>query len=131
MQRPAQRAERGVVLDVAARVPAAGPAQQHVELHVHEAGQQRHVAEVDLGRAVRQLGRVDRGDAFALDDDHRRRPHLARVDVDPPIGAQNDGASGVLGSRPGLDQEVEVRGAGVGDVGWRHASTGNDTMTSE
>ena len=58
VQRAAQRAERGVVLHVAALVPAARPAQEHVELHVHEPGQQRDVAEVDLGRAARHLGRV-------------------------------------------------------------------------
>ena len=44
----------------------------------------------------------------------RGRAHLAGVDVDPAVGAQDDRAV-AHGMR--LDQQVEVRGAGVGDVG--------------
>ncbi len=90
-ERPPQCAERGIVLHVAARVPTTGPAQEHVQLHVHETRQQRDVAEIDLGRVARQLGRIHRRDAFTLDDDHRRRSHYPRVDVDPPIRPQDEG----------------------------------------
>ena len=87
VHRAAQRAVGRIVLHAVHRVGqtlgTAGPADEQVELHVHQAGQQRDVAEVDLGRIVGQLGGIDRRDAVAVDHDHRRRAHLARVDVDP------------------------------------------------
>ena len=50
------------------------------------AGQQRHVAQVDLGGGGREVGRVHADDLVPLDDDHRRRAHLTGVDIDPAVG---------------------------------------------
>ena len=128
VDRGAQRAEHGVVLH-AVHGAAHGrrgvrAAEEEVDLHVHQARQQRHVAEVDLGRRRRHVGRVDRGDAVALDDDDGRRTDLARVDVDPTVGTQDgdvshgvgstkqvkyaDPLSGTRGLEPHLDGERHV-----------------------
>ena len=79
-----------LVLDVAAGVPAVRAPHQHVDLHVHETGQQRDVAELDLARIPGWLVGVQRRKAVALDHDHGRRAHPPRLDVDPAVGAQHD-----------------------------------------
>ncbi len=93
VHRAAQGAIDGVVLHavhgVGQAVRTARPTDQQVELHVHQARQQRDVAEVDVRRIGRQLSRIHRLDALAVDDDHRRRMHLAGVDVGPALGAQD------------------------------------------
>jgi len=63
--------------------------QQSVDVRIDEAGQQRHVAEVDhLG--VRGDGAADRFDLVAADDDDRRRNDRAAAAVDHPRGAKRD-----------------------------------------
>ena len=66
----------GVVLDAVHRVGQplgpTGSADEHVELHVHEARHERDVAEVDLVRRRRQLGRVHRRDAIPFHHDRGR-----------------------------------------------------------
>ena len=95
---PPQGAERGVVLDVAPGVSPVRAAHEHVELHVHEAGEQRDVPEVELVGGGRELGRVHRGDAVAVDDDDRGRANFPRVDVDPAVSPKNDGRAHGTGS---------------------------------
>ena len=76
-QRPVHRRVLHPVHRVGQPVGAARSADEHVELHVHEAGEQRHVAQVDLGGRGRELGRVDADDLVPVDDDHGGRAHLA------------------------------------------------------
>ena len=106
---------------------AAGGADEEVQLHVHEPGQERDVAEVDLGRAGRDLGRVHPDDAVPLHHDHRRRPHLAGVDVDPAIGAKDGGVAHGAGSTTSSRSATPESGM----RGWCQHSTGNDTMIIE
>ena len=77
VHRTAQCAIGGVVLNaVHRRRQALGPtgaADEQVELHVHQARQQRDVPEVDDRGRIRQwpFG-IDRGDALPVDHHHRR-----------------------------------------------------------
>ena len=127
----AECSERGIVLDVAAAVPAVRSAQQHVDLHVHQPGQQRDVAQVDLPRAVGNGVGVDRGDAISFDDDRGGLAHLARVDVDPPVRPQNGLLDLRLSHGRGSMMRSRYAAPLSGTCGWRQASTGNDAMTSE
>ena len=102
-------------------------ADEQVELHVHEAGQEREVAEVDLGPGGGDTDRVDRGDAVALDDDDRGRPHLAGLHVDPAGRTKRDAVGHGTGSMTLSNEADPVSGT----RGWPHASTGNDTMIIE
>jgi hypothetical protein len=88
----AQGAERRIVLDIAPRVPPMGPAEQHVDLHVHEAGQQRDVPEVDGPRARGRRRGIHGRNACALDGDHGGRTHPAGIDVEPAARPEDDGA---------------------------------------
>ena len=74
---PRKRAVRGVVLHTVHRVRqtlrTAGSADEQVELHVHQAGQQRDVAEVDLVvESAGTLSGIHRRDPVAVDHHHRR-----------------------------------------------------------
>ena len=59
-QRPVDRRVLHPVHRVGQPVGAARPPDEHVELHVHQPGQQGDVAQVDLGRRRRELRRVRR-----------------------------------------------------------------------
>ena len=88
-----------VVLDRAhVRRPVA--AHQEVELHVHEPGEQRHVAELDDLGVARQCTRRHVADAVALDHDHARFHEGAGVEVEQPVGPQHDRVVGRTGARP-------------------------------
>ena len=96
----AQRAQRGVVLHRVQRAGVVGPAEQQVDLHVHEPGQQREVADVEHDRVGRHRARRDVDDAFAVDQQLAGRHHLAGVDVEQPGAAQQDGRLRGLGDGP-------------------------------
>ena len=88
-----QRSQRGVDLHTVHRVPRLVPvADQHVQFHVHQAGQQGDITERDLRGPLRHVGRADRLDEVIANHDHGRRADLAgiRRDVEPTIGTQDD-----------------------------------------
>ena len=93
--------------------PPLGPPSSMLSSMSIRPGQQRDVAEVDLGRVARQLGGVHRRDAFAFDDDRppatAPRPRRCR-----PTGPRAGRSVSAHGS--GSISEVEVRGAGIGNV---------------
>ncbi len=77
IDRAAQGAVRGVVLHTVHRARqtfrTAGSADQQVEFHVHQTGQQRDVAQIDVVvRILRHLNGIDRGDPVAVDHHHGR-----------------------------------------------------------
>ena len=132
VHRAAQGAIRGVVLDAVHRggqaLGSAGAADEQVELHVHQAGQQRDVAEVDDRGRIRQLRPfgIDRGDALAVDHHHGRRADLAGVDVGPAGGPQHGHGHGT-----GSETQSSVEAPESGTRGCFQHSTGNDTMIIE
>ncbi len=93
VHRPAQCPVHGVIDDPVHRVRqpvwVLRAADQQVELHVHEARQERDVSQVYLRRNRGHVLGVHGHDPVALDHDHSGRPDLAGVDVNPPIGPNN------------------------------------------
>ena len=132
VDRPAQCAIGRIVLHaVHRRRQALGPtraADEQVEFHVHQARQQRDVAEVDDRCRIRQwpIG-IDRDDAVAVDDHDRRRAHLAGIDVGPARRPQDRRT----GHGTGSDTQSRVDAPESGTRGCFQHSTGNDTMIIE
>ncbi len=129
VHRAAQGAIGGVVLHAVHGVgqafrPARSPDQQ-VELHVHQARQQGHVAQVDVRRIRGQLSRIHRLDPVAVDHHHRRRAHLAGA-----TSAQR-AARRTVGHGTGSDTQSRVAAPESGTRGCFQHSTGNDTMIIE
>lgn len=102
-----------------------GPADEQVELHVHQPGQQGRIAEVyHVGRITLCAFGIDRGDPVSRHDHLGRGPDQPRVDVDPPSGPQN-------GHGTGSDTQSNVEAPESGTRGCFQHSTGNDTMIME
>ena len=98
-----------------------GPAEQEVDLHVHQPGQQREVAEVDLDRVVGHRGRGDRRRCGRpRSSELARFDELTRGDVDATralrrwIGGCGVRGRAMLASDRGLEHRVEGRRAAVG-----------------
>ena len=77
IDRAAQCSVRGIVLYTVHRTRqsfrTAWSADQQVEFHVHQTGQQRYVAQIDVVvRILRKLNGIDRGDPVAVDHHHGR-----------------------------------------------------------
>src|SRR5439155_1098141 len=100
-----------------------------VDLHVHEAGQQRDVAQVDLRCLTGHTRAVDRDDPVLLDDDHGGRSDLAGDDVDPAVGPENGGVAHLYGL--GSVKESNDVAPESGTRGWNQTSTGNETSIIE
>ncbi len=126
VHRAAQRAVRGVVLHavhgVRQSLRSARPADEQVQLHVHQAGQQRDVAEVDLPWHRIRYGSTGFTAVMRLPSmtTTAGRAHLAGFDVGPARGPQDGdvaewslGASLAPYSRHGFRQAVQPRGTGV------------------
>jgi len=77
----AQHAQRRVVLDGGVRRGLAAAAHQQVDLHVHQPGQQRQLAEIDDLARCRAGVAADPGDPVILDPQDSRPDDLTRVDV--------------------------------------------------
>ena len=87
----AQGAQRGVVLHRVQRARVVGAAEQQVDLHVHEPGEEGEVAEVEHGRVGRDGARGDGDDVLRVDEQLARRHDLAGVDVEQSGTAQQRG----------------------------------------
>ena len=77
------------------------PAEDEVDLHVHEARHEGELGQVDhlVGPGGRRRVVRHGGDDVPLDDDARPLEHLAEVHIEDPLGAQDD---------DGLIRHVEV-----------------------
>ena len=91
-----QRPHGRVVLDGGQRAAVVGPPEEEVDLHVHQAREQRQVTEVDDGRAVRHVARLDLEDAVTLDQQVARGDELALDHVEH-AGTAHLGVGGRLG----------------------------------
>ena len=129
----AQRAVDRIVLHAVHRRRQArrglGPADEEVQLHVHEPGQERDVAEVDLGRAGR---RPRRGSTATM-----RLPSItiAAGDRTSPASTSTQRSARrtvVSVTATGSTMQSNVADAGVGDAAaGASTSTGNDTWIIE
>ena len=73
-----QDARGGIVLNLGQPGILAAPAHQEVDLHVHQAGKQDGIAEIDH---ITFDGASDADDAIAFDTDDPRPDDLAGIDV--------------------------------------------------
>ena len=117
VHRAAQRAVHRVVLHAVHRgrqpAVAAGAADEEVQLHVHQPGQERDVAEVDLGRVGRDLGRDSpptmRFPSTTITAGDRTSP--ASMSTQRSARRTDGVAHG-----DGLHDQLEIGDAGVGDA---------------
>ena len=84
----AQRAQCGVVLHCVERARMVGPAEQEVHLHVHEARDEREIADVDNDRFGRDCRRRNVDDVFAVDQHLSRFFELTGIDVEQTSAPQ-------------------------------------------
>jgi hypothetical protein len=78
----AQGAHGRVVLHRVERAAVVGSAEEEVDLHVHQAREEREVTEVDDQRVIGDRRRRDLGDAVAGDEEAAGGDQLARDDVE-------------------------------------------------
>ena len=83
-----ERAEGRVVLNGVERAAVVGPAEEEVDLHVHQPGEEGHVAEIDLDRVIGHRRRSDLEDAVTADQQVARGHELPAHDVEHAGAAQ-------------------------------------------
>ncbi len=86
-----QGAKRRILLHRDQRAGVVGSAHEQVDLHVHQAGEQRHVAEVDLDGVRRHRPGADADDAVVLDEQVTGLDQPALSDIQHPGADEVDG----------------------------------------